>query len=147
MEMTKKIYLETLKSVLGLSILHYCRQITFVTLNGFCPLSNPTPHPTPPVLNGQNEDGRNIIQNQMKNAHPLYIVFEVLKVHLIKICEMQPLNLLFLVMLDFISADIVFTSFQSFIQHYLKKDFCHNFSFFNGFTQPPLPALSPQPPT
>ena len=28
-----------------------CQQITFVTLNGFCPLSKK--NPTPPVLNGQ----------------------------------------------------------------------------------------------
>ena len=48
-------------------------------------------------------------QIQMKNTHPLYIVFEVLKVHLIMICEMQSLDLLFLVvMLDFLSGDIIF---------------------------------------
>ena len=39
-------------------------------------------------------DGPN--QIQMKNTHPLYIVFEVLKVHLIMICEMQPLDLFLL---------------------------------------------------
>ena len=50
-----------------------CQQITFVTLNGFCPLSNP-PHSTaPPVLNLQNQDGRNTIQNQMKNTHPTFL--------------------------------------------------------------------------
>ena len=52
-------------------------------------------------------DGPN--QIQMKNTHPLYIVFEVLKVHLIMICEMESLDLLFLVvMLDFLSGDIIF---------------------------------------
>ena len=35
----------------------------------------------------------------MKNTHPLYIAFEVLKAHLIIICEMQSLDLLFLVVL------------------------------------------------
>ena len=52
-------------------------------------------------------DGPN--QIQMKNTHPLHIVFEVLKVHLIMICEMLSLDLLFLVvMLDFLSRDIIF---------------------------------------
>ena len=60
--------------------------------NGFCPLSQPHP----PVPNGQNQNGQNTNQNQMKNTHPLYIVFELLKVHLIITCEMQPLDLLFL---------------------------------------------------
>ena len=32
-----------------------CQQITFVMLNGFCPLSKK--NPTPPVLNGQYQDG------------------------------------------------------------------------------------------
>ena len=39
-----------------------CRQITFVTLNGFCPLSYPAPllPPSPPstVLNGQYQNRR-----------------------------------------------------------------------------------------
>ena len=64
-----------------------------------------------PVLNGENQDGRNTIQNQMKNTHPLYIAFEVLKVHLIMVCEMQPPDRSFIsccFMLDFISADIIF---------------------------------------
>ena len=36
-----------------------CLQITFVTLNGLCPLSkkNPHPFPPPPVLNGQYQNG------------------------------------------------------------------------------------------
>ena len=36
---------------------------------------------------------------------------------------------------------LFFTSFQSFIQHYLKKEFRHKFSFFNRFTQ----TLHPHP--
>ena len=32
----------------------------------------------------------------------------------------------------FTSADIIFTTFQNFIQHY-EEDFCHKFSLFNGF--------------
>ena len=38
-----------------------------------------------------------------------------------------------------ISADIIFTTFYNFVQHYLKKEFRHKFPIFNGFTQiPPL---------
>ena len=47
----------------------------------------------------------------MKNSYPFYIVFEVLKVVLIKIYKIQPPVLLFLLVLHFTSADIV----------------CHNF--------------------
>ena len=50
-----------------------------------------------PVLKRQNQDGCNINQNQLKNTHLFHIVFEVLKVLLIKICQMQPLDILFLV--------------------------------------------------
>ena len=64
--------------------------MSFVTINRFCPLSNP------PVLNGQHKNGWNTNQKQMKNAHPLCIVFQVLKALLIKI---QPPDLLFLVVL------------------------------------------------
>ena len=53
--------------------------------------------PTPPVLNKQNQDERNTKQNQLKNTHLFHIVFEVLKVLFIKICKMQPLDLLFIV--------------------------------------------------
>ena len=53
-----KRYLQNLKHNVKRKIFHLrdCRQITFVTLNGFCPLSNPPPpppHPPTPVLNGQ----------------------------------------------------------------------------------------------
>ena len=40
-------------------------------------------------------------------------------------------------------------TFKNFIQHYLKKDFRHKFSFFNEFTKPhpvsPSPSLPPNP--
>ena len=35
----------------------------------------------------------------------------------------------------FTSADWLCASFQNFILHYWKKKICHQFSFFNGFTQ------------
>ena len=59
--------------------------------------------PIPPVLNKQNQDEWNTKQNQLKNTHLFHIVFEVLKVLFIKICKMQPLDLLFLVALCYIS--------------------------------------------
>ena len=62
-----------------------CWQITFITLNRFCPLSKKS---FPPVLNEQNQDGWNTNKNQMKNAHSFYIVFEVLEVLLIIIRKM-----------------------------------------------------------
>ena len=63
-----------------------CQQIAFTTLNRFCPLSKPPypPPPYPPVLNGQYQDVWNTNQNQAKNTYPFYIVFQVLKVLLVK---------------------------------------------------------------
>ena len=114
-------------------VLRDCRQITFVTLNGFCLLSK-TPTRPPHVLNGQ---------NQMK-IHALFTlyIFQVLKVLLINISKMQPLDLLFFV--AFISflpisryhfSQIIWTSFNII----WRIDFGHKFSFFNGFTQTPSP--------
>ena len=57
-----------------------CRQITFVMLNGLCPLSKtPIPPPPPPsltVLNGQYYDGSNTKQNQMKNTPTFALYFK-----------------------------------------------------------------------
>ena len=58
------------------------QQITFVRLNGFCPLSK-TPSPLP-VLSGQYQPGWNTTQNQIKHVHLFDILFQVLKVVLIK---------------------------------------------------------------
>ena len=66
-------------------------------LKGFCLLSKPR---TPPVFNGQYQNGWNANQNQMKNTQPFYITFQVLKVLLIKICKyIQPPELLLFVVL------------------------------------------------
>ena len=72
-----------------------------------------------------------------------YIVFQVSKVLFIKICKMQSLDLLFLLLflLAFTWADIIF---QKFLELHsalsAKKDFCYKFSCFNKFTQtPPSP--------
>ena len=79
----------------------------------------------PPVLNGQNQDGGNTIQNQLKDKHPLYILFQVLKI-------MRCSHFYFL--LFYVS--LIFRASYNIIW---KKDFCHEFFFFNGFTQPPPP--------
>ena len=55
--------------------------------------------PPHPVLNGQNQDEKKTNQNEMKSEHPFCIVFEVLKVLLIIICKVQPLDFFFLVVL------------------------------------------------
>ena len=60
-------------------------KITFVMLNRFCV----TLFNLNPVLNGQYQDRWNTTQNQMKNTPTFYILFQVLKVLLIKICKMS----------------------------------------------------------
>ena len=67
-----------------------------------------------------------------------YIVFQVLKVLLIKIFS----HLIFyflLLLFDFTSADIFFHKFLELHStlYVWKNDFRHKFSFFNEFTQPP----------
>ena len=109
-------------------------------LNGFCLLSNPPS--TTLALNRECHDTYNTNQYQMKNTCPFYILFQVLKVLLIKICKIHLADLLFLVV--FISFYI--SRYQFFLQMFRtsfniiwKKDFCHKFSFFNGSTQTPHP--------
>ena len=90
-----------------------------------------------PVRNGQYQDGQNTKQNQMKNTCLFYILFQLLKVLLLKICKIEPPDLLFLVVLHqqiprYYFPQIFRTSFNMIC----KKDFRHKFSFFNGFTQP-----------
>ena len=69
-----------------------------------------------------------------------YIIFQVFKVLLTKICK---IFYLFLFLLAFTSADIIvhkFLGLHSKLSE--KKDFRDKFFFFNGFTNPPPP---PQP--
>ena len=59
-----------------------------------------------------------------------YIVFQVLKVLLIKICKIQSLDLLFLFLLAFTSADIIFHKFLELHSKLSeKKIFVTNFPF------------------
>ena len=70
-------------------------------------------------------------------------MFQILKVLLIiKEYKIQLVYqflyfLLIYIASEFTLADIIFTTFWNLIQHLLKKDFRHQFSFFNGFTQTP----------
>ena len=72
-----------------------------------------------------------------------YIVFQVLKVLLIKICKIQPLDLLFLVaFISFYISRYHFSQvFRTSFNIIWKKDFRHKFSFFNRFTQAPTLIL------
>ena len=67
----------------------FCQEVVNKQLlscfNRSCLLSNPCP--PPPILNRQYHDGLNTNQSQTKNMCPFYIVFQVLKVLLIKICK------------------------------------------------------------
>ena len=71
-----------------LQILRDCRQITFVMLNRFCPLSKKnTPFSYQTISRG--------IEYILIKIY--YVVFQVLKILLTKICKIQSLDLLFLV--------------------------------------------------
>ena len=82
----------------------------------------------------------------MKNKHLFYIVFQVLKVLVIKICKIQPPDLnFFLFLLAFTLAGIIFVKLLELHSTISEKSiFVTNFSFFNRFTQtPPPPTLHP----
>ena len=77
----------------------------------------------------------------MKNTCPFYIVFQVLNIHLIKICKIEPPDLLFLVVFTsfYVSRYIIFHKFSELHSILsVKKIFVTDF-LFNGFTQNPHP--------
>ena len=75
-----------------------------------------------------------------------YIVFQILKVLLIKICKIQPLDLLFLVV--FISFYIIRYHFSQVFRTSFniiwKKDFFTNFPFLTDSLTPPAHPLNSQ---
>ena len=75
----------------------------------------------------------------MEDTCQYCILFQVLKILLIKNYKIQLSVLFFLVVLYqvsfYISKYHFFTNLWSFIQAYLKKYFQHQFSFVNGYTQ------------
>ena len=84
----------------------------------------------------------------MKNTHPFYIVFEFLKVLLLIIFKMEPLDFLFLFVLCQISHQQIsfFTDFQSFKKFYLEKQiFVKNLPFLTDSLSPSLPPFPRHP--
>ena len=77
----------------------------------------------------------------MKNTCPFCVIFQVLKVRLIKTCKIEPPDLLFIVVLIsfYISKHHFSQIFRTLFNIYLKKDFRHKFFFFNGFTKASFP--------
>ena len=74
----------------------------------------------------------------MKNSCPFDIVFQVLKVHLIKICKIEPPDLLFLaVFISFYISRYLFSQIfrTSFI--IICKKISSRVFYFNRFTEPP----------
>ena len=106
--------------------------------------SPPTPTPPKPLFL---MDYIKMYRIPTKIKWKIYALFQVLKLLLIKICKIQLLDLLFLVV--FISfyisryhfSQILRTSFNNI----WKKDFCHEFSFFIKFTQTPQPLNGQNP--
>ena len=90
-------------------------------LNGFCPLSEKKPTPW---------SYRTIKMDRILTKL-FYIVFQVLKVLLIKICKIQSLDLLFLVVfISFYISRYHFSQvFRTSFNIWKKKDFHHKFSF------------------
>ena len=81
-----------------------CQQISFVTLNRFCQLSKKKPHPLF-LTDKIKMDGI----SKLKNTHLFHIVFEVLNALFKKIVRFSHEVFYFLLLLlDFISADIIF---------------------------------------
>ena len=82
-----------------------------------------------PVLNGQYQAGWNTKQNLGKNMWLFYITSQILQVSL----------------RDTATSPFItwcFTSAKNLIHHYQKKDFWHEYPFFNGF--PPTPHSPPR---
>ena len=115
-----------------LQVLRDCWQITFVTPDGFCLLSNK--NPTPLFLTDNIKTDRILSKN-------FYIVFQVLKVLLIKICKIQSLDLLFLFV--FISFSISRYHFYKFLELHStlsEKKIITNFPFLTDSFKPTPPT-------
>ena len=109
------------------------QQITFIMVNRFWPLSKkPFTHLF--VTDNIKLDGMPTkIKLKIQACFTLY--FKFWEGTSAKSYKIQLPVLLFLVSHQFLYQQIsFFTTFQNFIQHYLKKIFVTN---FNGFTQPP----------
>ena len=114
------------------------QQITFIMLNRFWALSkkpntSPSPHMVFLMHNIKLDGMPTKIKLKIQACFTLY--FKFWEGTSAKSYKIQLPVLLFLVSHQFLYQQIsFFTTFQNFIQHYLKKIFVTN---FNGFTQPP----------
>ena len=95
-----------------------------MTLNRFCLLSKTL---SSPLINGHNQAG-------WENTHPVYILFQVLKVLKRKYSDQVFFSYCLHQFLYQLGS--FFTIFQKFTQHCQKKDFYLKFSFFSAFSQP-----------
>ena len=102
-----------------------CQEITSVTFSRFCPLSN---SPSLFLMENKKMDTN---QNQMKNTCSFYIVFQLSKELLIKICKIKPQDLLFLfVFISFYISRYHFSQISKTLFTIIRKeDFRHEFSF------------------
>ena len=126
----------------NLDHLRDCQQITFITFNRFCPL-NKTLYPAPLFLIDNIKMDR--IPTTIKwKIHAFTLYFNFLKVIIIKLCKIQPPDLLFLVV--FISFYISMYHFSQFFRtsfiKILKKDFRPNFPFLKDSLKPPTPLMT-----
>ena len=105
----------------------------------------PTPSPLPPPALFLTDNIKMAEYQTKSNKKYMlflhYIIFQVLKVLLIKIFKVQPPDLLFIIVFItfYISRYHFSQSFRTSFNIIRKKDFRHKFSFFNRFTQTPSP--------
>ena len=107
------------------------QQIPFVMLNRFWQFSKTLPPPSLILL----EQGQAFLFLQCISS------FEGTSYKNYRI-RYDPQFIYLLFYLSFYISISFFTNFLNFIQYYLKKDFCINFSFSNGFTQAPTPLMT-----
>ena len=129
-----------------------CRQITFVTLNGICPLSNPLPtsHPlpltlTPLFLTDKSKINRIPTKVKLKNTYLFHSVFQVLNVLLIKFVRYShQIFYFFLFLLAFALAGIIFLKILESELHSKtsEKNIVLNFPLLRDLLRPPTPLTA-----
>ena len=105
-----------------------------------------TSSPLSPVLNGQYQTRWNANQDYMENASLFYIAFQVLRRYFCeKLLNTATSHFISCFTSVFMSADISFYNILELHSTLPEKDFCPNFSLFNGLTQtPPLHPINGQ---